>query len=162
MLTRKRTAAQQEELQEFASMLETVRRQNEQSVTTLHPDVWELYDICNQALTQHRDLEVDTIALIVRATERIRSSRDLLADAQLKLSSTKPSDWYPRRYRKAYDSWATYLRVALVSIKTAQDALESPEPLKLDPLKGIYTLSDLVDGLAKLASVSRSHLPAKL
>ena len=158
----KRTPEQRAELQEFTKVLQVVRQQSEQGLMALHPEVWDLYNICNEALLENRNPEAATAGLIEKATERIQCCRDSLADAQAKLLSTEPSSWYPRKHRKAHASWGTYLRAALVGAKIAIEALESPEPLRHDPTRGYYTLNDFVRGLAVLVSVRKSYLPKEL
>lgn len=188
LFSKKLTSTQEAELQEMARTLHTVREQYERALIDMHSEIKDLYSICRQALKEGRELgeseylldavgdyrhpdhlrripeeRVDANTLIENAKEAIRIFIDSLTDLRAKILSIKPADWYPKKYRKAHDSWDSYFKSILQFTGTAADMLKSPEPLKNDPEHGNSKLNVFAYSLNTIAMLSQElFLPKDL
>ena len=182
--SKKLTPSQEAELQEFARTLREVHQGWEQALLTMHSETKALYYICCQALEENRELKareylldvagdsrhvhyeprmqeetVDTSTLIEKAKGAIQMYAAFLADMQAKVLSLKPANWYPKKYRKAYDSWDAYFKLMMSHLEAAAGALRPPEPLKHDPRRG-SKLNIFARALNSIAMFSReSRIP---
>jgi len=156
LFSKKLTSIQQAELREFANSLNAMRGLCIRAIDDFHLGTLDLYHICFRVRTQDRELqEVEDLEVVERPTpsgvwetefrkpgvptnvatlieearRAVESYTDFLIDAQAKVSALKPADWYPKRYRKAFDSWTFYFSYLLseICLKFVADALQIPE-----------------------------------
>lgn len=140
-----RVRAQGRELQQI-EYLEVIERPKEEGV-------WE---------TQFRSkpgVSFDVLALIEKARAATESYIDFLKGAQSQVASFKARKWYPKKYRKALESWELYFH--WLRLDTCLDwvtkALLPPRPLANE--YQTPKLNMLVSGLEDVYRGHRDLLP---
>jgi hypothetical protein len=186
---RKLTLEQKMELQGFATSLNALREQCKEAMDDLQVHTFDLYHICYRAHAENRSLRpseylqtierlsgegvwqttsekpgvlTDVESLIAEATTAVGEYDNFLAVTQVKLRLRAPSSWYPRRYRKAFDSWALYFDYMRKFFTWVVDALKPPVPLRYDPMHGRDQLNMFIQGLGFVFSGHRDILPKLL
>jgi hypothetical protein len=133
LFKRKLTTDQQKEILKFANNFYSICSPCREAYDELHSCTAELYYICKEALQQDIEPEgVDT--LIENAQEACEKYAMFLAntyDRYLNVSS--PAKWYPKKLRKAYDSWGVCLHGQIAYLNAAKNALQPPKPLAHEP-----------------------------
>lgn len=179
LFSKKLTPTQETELQEFATTLRAVREQCEQSWIDTRSHCNALVAIGSYAQEQDRGLQavehlvdivvtgyrryryivqektVDTEGLIEEAQDAIQRYKGFLIEMQAKVSFFKPANWYPKKHRKAHDSWDLYFDLRLKILEATTDALQPPEPLKRDPIHGNNKLNAFISTLNEIARFSQ-------
>lgn len=188
LFSKKLTPQQELEIQEFSNTLYKVRQECEEALYNMVSETKDLYHICRQALREDRDLKsneylldvvgnyrypnyvpkvpeetIDISTLIEKAKESIQVYGDFLAHTQTKALSLRPANWYPKKYKKVYDSWASYFNLRRQHLEMATHALQPPDPLKHDPRHGNDKLNEFVYALNTIAMFSQEiYMPKDL
>jgi hypothetical protein len=93
--------------------------------------------------------------LITKNSIALKTFFGILKDLHAQTSSINPSKWYPKKHKKALNSWDLYFNSLMQSIDTALGVLQSPEPLKHDPQNGKDKLNLYVYALNSIAQSDR-------
>jgi len=186
---KKPSPEQQTELREFADSLNAVHEACKRATDDFKLNTNALYHICFRARAEDRELQeleylevVDRLTkegtwetsferpglptevapLVNKAQRAVGTYRDFLANMQARLLSLRADDWYPKKYRKALESWTCYVRYPLDFLHWAADALQPPEPLKHDPQHGNDKLNMFVSGITLACEGHRDLFPKPL
>lgn len=179
--SKKLTSGQEKELAEFSKTLASIQHEYDAATRALVTNTEDLYGICRLALQENRDLSakeyltefagdyrhprwsvsvsanekplepIDTASLIGVAGDAIQKYNEDMTRLQGQISSIQIASWYPKKYKKAYDSWALQLKGTLQSLGKAIRGLKQPEPLKHDPEHSNDKLNLFVAGLNDIA-----------
>lgn len=191
LFLKKLSYTQKAELGEYSRTLHILHQQCEQAFSNMLNGTKDLMAICDQTLQEDRDLgpsefliesaigfgirktvqhvrrvpetTIDITSLIEGSKEALDTYSSFLRDMHAKALSLKPANWYPKKYKKVYDSWDSYFKLRLQFLETAIGVLQPPEPLKHDPRHGNDKLNLFVYALNSIAMFSReTFLPKDL
>jgi len=182
LFSKKLTSEQERELEGFSKTLASIQHEYEEATRTLFTNAKDLYGICRLALQENRDLRakeyltemagdyrhpswsvsvsaderpldpIDTASLIGIAGETIQKYNEDMTQLQRQISSMEIADWYPKKYKKACDTWDLHLKAILQYLEIMViRGLKQPESLKHDPEHGNDKLNGFVAGLDYIA-----------
>lgn len=163
LFRKKLTLAQQAELQEFTNTLQALREPCTKAMNDFMANTVYLGYICRSTLYQTGPIpQLDTAPLVKTALVAADSYRNLLTSARADVSSLIVANWYPKKYRKAWDSWVFDLDYLLHCLGRVLEALEQPEPLKYDPEHGVNKLAEFVTAYSWIYDEAHQYCPERI
>jgi hypothetical protein len=143
--------SQQEEVLKFAGRFYSICSPCLKAFTEFQSGTSQLYHICIEALQQ--DTEPEGVSTLIEATRAAcEQYAQFLASTHNKYTTLKPpAKWYPKKIRKAYDSWGVCLSGEMKFLQGVIGALQPPKPLAHEPRIGNDKLNMFVGGLNYLS-----------
>jgi len=187
---KKLSPEQKDELQHFVNTLNATREACKVSMDDFKVNTLDFYHICFRVRAQGRELQeteclnvierpnedgvweaeclknlgmsFEVSVLIDKARDAVEWYTDFLKEAQSEVASIKYAVWYPKKFRKALDSWTFYFQWLLMDICLGwvAKALQPPRPLTNEYKNP--KLKMFVDGLGRIYQGHRDLFPKPL